>query len=251
MHLSVINSGSSGNAYILEEGGNRLLLECGEPLRAVKQRLGYDLTGITACIVTHEHQDHAKHVASYIDSYIPVYMSHGTKRAVTERYHLTDMQSDLITALDYSLTQIGAWRVIPFPTQHDAEEPVGYVIIAPSGDNLLFATDTYYIKPRFRGLKHLLIECNYIDELADANYEDGHIDYRYYQRLQHSHMSLHNCLNFLGANDLSKTRTITLCHLSEANSDQRAMIGAITGATGIPTYIAQRGAEIALTDTPF
>ncbi|MFQ9125705.1 MAG: MBL fold metallo-hydrolase [Butyricicoccaceae bacterium] len=55
-----------GNAYVVSDGETTLLLECGLSFRELQKRLGYGVADITACLVSHEHQDHAKAAAQML-----------------------------------------------------------------------------------------------------------------------------------------------------------------------------------------
>ena len=50
MTLKVINSGSSGNCYILTCNNKKLILDVGLPIKAIKQGLGFDLGGIRGAL---------------------------------------------------------------------------------------------------------------------------------------------------------------------------------------------------------
>lgn len=69
-------SSSKGNAYVVSDGDTTLLLECGLTCKELQKRLGYQLSGVTACLVSHEHQDHAKAAAQLLRQGVPVYMSY-------------------------------------------------------------------------------------------------------------------------------------------------------------------------------
>ena len=60
MTFTSLASSSRGNAYVVSDGETTLLLECGLSFRELQKRLGYGVADITACLVSHEHQDHAK-----------------------------------------------------------------------------------------------------------------------------------------------------------------------------------------------
>ena len=55
MTLKCIGSGSSGNCYILTCCNEKLILDCGLPIKAIKQGLGFDLGGIKGVLITHAH----------------------------------------------------------------------------------------------------------------------------------------------------------------------------------------------------
>lgn len=121
----------------------------------------------------------------------------------------------------------------------------------PTGEKLLYATDTYYIKYKFNKLNYLLLECNYNKETAKENAKDGVINKTRYSRLLESHFSLDNVIKFLKSNDLSYTKNIILCHLSDTNSNQNIMQNSVYTATGIPTTIAKPGLNLDLKLYPF
>jgi phosphoribosyl 1,2-cyclic phosphodiesterase len=127
---------------------------------------------------------------------------------------------------------IGPWAILPFDTIHDAAEPLGFLIRHESGEKILFATDTMFVKYRFPGLTLTCIECNYSKRTMS---EDMHPAQRH--RLLRSHMSLETVLDFLDANDMSMVRELRLLHLSDDNSDERMFKEKIQGATGIPVII--------------
>ena len=56
--------------------------------------------------------------------------------------------------------RVGAFDILPFPTFHDAEQSVGYLIRA-GGEKLAFATDTVSLPQRFPGVNILALEANY------------------------------------------------------------------------------------------
>ena len=81
MTFTSLASSSRGNAYVVSDGETTLLLECGLSFRELQKRLGYGVADITACLVSHEHQDHAKAAAQMLKAGVPVYMSEGTAAA--------------------------------------------------------------------------------------------------------------------------------------------------------------------------
>ena len=147
---------------------------------------------------------------------------------------------------------IGNFIVLPFDTEHDATEPLGFLIqYIPTGEKILYATDTYYIKYKFNKLNYLLLECNYIKEIAKKNEKIGAINKSLYMRLLESHFSLENLIDFLKANDLTETRQIVLCHLSDTNADENVMVDTVYNATHINTIAAYPGLNIDLSLSPF
>ena len=121
----------------------------------------------------------------------------------------------------------------------------------PTKEKLLYATDTYYIKYKFNKLNYLLIECNYNKEVARENATNKVINKTRYIRLLESHFSLENLLKFLNSNDLTHTKNIILCHLSDTNSNQEIMQKKVYEQTKIKTDIASPGLNLELRLYPF
>ncbi len=229
MDIKILASGSSGNCYRVSDGKTAILLECGISIQKIRDGLNFKLSEIEACFITHEHKDHSKAVKDIARAGIDVYMSCGT--AIKLGFGLYSHRINFIGA--GSQFEIGSFTVLPFLTQHDAAEPLGFLICSNiTGDKLVFATDTYYIKYRFRGLTHIMIECNYANDILNSNIEAGLIPESLKNRLLESHMSLDNCKEFLRANDLSNVKEIYLMHLSNGNSDEARFKKEIQELTG-------------------
>ena len=55
MLLKVVSSGSKGNAYILDNDNEVLLIEGGLPFREIKIYQNFKVSNIVGMIVSHEH----------------------------------------------------------------------------------------------------------------------------------------------------------------------------------------------------
>ena len=53
--LKCVGSGSSGNCYILTCNSEKLILDCGLPIKVIKQGLDFDLGGIQGVLISHAH----------------------------------------------------------------------------------------------------------------------------------------------------------------------------------------------------
>lgn len=132
---------------------------------------------------------------------------------------------------------IGTWTILPFDVQHDVSEPYGFLLANKAGDKLLFATDTFYIRYKFPGLTHIMVECNYSMKILNENILEGRVPQVMKKRLLRSHFSLENVKEFLKANDLSKVQEIWLLHLSDSNSDEKLFKQEIQALTGKMVYV--------------
>ena len=154
MRFESLASSSSGNAYIVSDNDTRILLECGVSHKKLQKLSGFSLSEFQACIVSHEHKDHAKSVAELIERGMAVYMSQGTADA---------LETDAVQLIEnMEQFNVGSLDIVPFTTFHDAAEPLGFLIKSRvDGDVLAFATDTVNLRYKFPGLNILAIEANY------------------------------------------------------------------------------------------
>lgn len=251
MRLKVIGSSSKGNSYILEADTGSLILDAGVPFREIQKALNFDLSRVRGCLITHEHQDHSKAIKDVMKAGIDTWTSAGTVDKL-DLEHFAINTYRLSFARQGEQFNIGDFAVLPFDVEHDCKEPLGYLIqYKPTGEKILFATDTYYIRYRFSGLNYILIECNYCKDILDNNIEAGKIPFSLKNRIIESHFSLDNLKDFFEANDLRSVRKIVLIHLSDGNSDAGRMIREIHELTKKDVEIAEVGKEIRLELCPF
>lgn len=230
--ISPLASGSWGNCYCVSDGKTPLLLECGIGVQRIRRGLNFKLSSIAGVLISHEHNDHCKAVLDVMWAGIDCYMSQGTAGALDVDGH----RLKVVRAREQF--KLGSWTVLPFDTQHDAAEPLGFLLASTNGGKLLFATDTYYVRYKFTGLSHVMLECNYAADILQANVDTGLVPVALKNRLLQSHFSLENVKEFLKANDLSRVREIWLLHLSDDNSDADRFKREIIELTGKPVYVA-------------
>ncbi len=234
IELTVLASSSSGNCYLVEGDGCRpLLLDCGLSFMRIKKALwerDLQVSDLAACLITHEHGDHAKAAADLLKNGIDVCASEGTIKALGLSGHRLHTVKALIPFRG------DEWAVLPFDTVHDSAEPLGY-LISGNDEKLLYATDTAYIPYRFEGLNIILVECNYAMDILQAN-EELHPAVK--KRVIGNHFGIDQVKIFLQASDLSNVREIHLLHLSDGNADAEKFKREIQQLAGKPVYIAER-----------
>lgn len=242
MKLHVIASGSKGNCYLLDNGKDVLILDCGIKLAEIKKALDFDLGRVRACLLTHEHKDHSQAAKDLMGCGIDVYSSYGTHMAIDSgKNHRAVRCSNLKTF------KAGSFQVMPFHVEHDCAEPFGYVVHdMVSGQRLLFATDTSYIRFKFKKIDHYLVECNYDDETITHNANNGVLDGSRYKRVLDSHMGLETLVQAIKSHD-STPKTITLIHLSDLNVNQGRVTSTIFTEFGLLPNVADAGITIELT----
>jgi phosphoribosyl 1,2-cyclic phosphodiesterase len=235
--IKVLASGSSGNCYIIQAGEEKVVLECGIDYKGILKGLNYSIKGVVGCLVSHSHLDHCKSFKKVFDNFPKIV----APCSVLEKFHYINEYKSIATE-SHELINIGKFLIRPFDCQHtnsDGSEckNLGYLIQHPLIGKILFATDTYYLKYKFKNIDHVLIECNYSEDSIQSL--EPHE-----QRIFKSHMSLETLKETLKTWDLSTTKTITLIHLSKNNGEPERFKREIEALTGIPTYIAIEGLEV-------
>lgn len=230
MKIKTLATGSTGNAYLVDDGCTVLLLECGIPLRELMRRSKYSLSCVSACLITHEHGDHARAVKQLIGLGIPIWCSKGTATALKidgEPVVHSEMRAGHVV-------QIGTMAIMPIAVEHDAAEPLGWLIYSEaSSQRLVFLTDTRIADVSLPAVHHIMVECNHmgLDSMGQTN--AYHAD-----RVVRNHMSLDDCIRFLLRQDLSQVQDIRLIHISNSHGDPMAMRNAVAAATGRQVIIA-------------
>lgn len=225
MNITTYATGSKGNFYTIESNGEKLLLECGIAWKNILKSLGFSLSDVVGCLCTHIHHDHNKAIKDVISNGIDVYASIPTFEGLegTRVHHIKHLDR----------FKIGSFEIIAIESKHDCEGSLGF-IIKIEGKSILFLTDSYYCPYKIDNLDHIMIECNYDDDLIPTLPP-------YEVRLLKSHMSLNTCKHTLESLNLSKCKTITLIHLSSRHGDKDKFKKEIEELTGIKTYIAEPG----------
>ena len=210
MTFASLASSSKGNAYVVSDGDTTLLLECGLTFKELQKQLGYHMADITACLVSHEHQDHAKAASQMLKHGVPMYMSYGTATS-----HKDPMDGACIIKAGETL-RFGALTVVPFRTFHNTEEPLGFLIEdSRTKERLLFAVDTANLNVIADRLTYIAVECNYEEALLEmSDRTTGFLK----ERIRHSHFEIDRVIRWLHKQDLSGVLAIYLLHLSAGHS---------------------------------
>lgn len=231
MNFTPLASSSSGNAYLLEDGDSRILIECGLPYRRLRKLAGDRLAGLSGCLLSHEHKDHARCHLDLLKNGVMVYASGGTAQA---------LGCDLLTPLKpWEQRRVGSFEIKPFPTFHDAAEPFGFLVRSlADGEKLLFATDTVNLGWRVPGLTLIALECNYQEEILDRV---TRMPPKVVKRIRNSHMEVKRACDYLRSLDLSGCRQVYLLHLSDACSNEGLFAGmAREACRGVPVAVCPK-----------
>ena len=111
---------------------------------------------------------------------------------------------------------------------------------------MIYASDTEYIKYRFKNLDHILVECNY-----DKNFIQADAVNR--SHVLEGHMELQTTKEFVRVNNNPDLRNVVLLHLSANNSNEedfkRQIEEVVEQSTNV--YVAKKGLKVDLRLVPF
>ena len=225
MDIKILASCSGGNCYRLSDGATDILMECGIPYSKILAGIGYDLGRIGGVLISHEHGDHAKAAKDMLRFGRNIFASKGTLDALgLTGYHCRAVSHGKRFC-------IGTFEIFPFDTQHDAVEPLGFVITSTAtGERVLFFTDTYYVRYVFKGVDIIMGECNYSTRTVRDDLPESRKN-----RLYESHMSLEHFLELLDS--YPRVKKIYLLHLSADNSDAEMFRREVAKKTGAEIYV--------------
>lgn len=194
-------------------------MDAGLSKRETLKRLeaaGLGANGFTAIVVSHEHADHAAHVAALAEELgVPVYLAEGTRAALPELEALARLER----FRPGQRFVIGDVEVTPFGVPHDAREPVAFRFEA-HGVKLALAVDLGYltglVKEHLRGCDCLLLEANHDLEMLRRGPYPWYLKQRVSSRL--GHLSNEALAEFLECDFDGSAATLVLAHLSENNN---------------------------------
>ena len=131
IRVSVLSSGSGGNATFIRTDTARMLIDCGLGPKTLANRLrtiGEDPDQIDVVLITHEHSDHVAGLKSMVEKYsLDVFMSGGTMDG--SRADSFDMNGPGIVPIvpGQSFT-VGDVEIDTVRVPHDAREPTAFSV---------------------------------------------------------------------------------------------------------------------------
>lgn len=221
MEVSVLASGSTGNAVCIRTGETRILIDGGISTRAITRKLAdidMDVRMLDAVLITHEHHDHTKGLVTFGKKYdVPIYARYDAWRAMPTVAKAVPQQNRRI--LRESL-EIGQCKVEVFDTSHDAADPVGFSIFSED-KKFSLATDlgcvSSRVKTALRASDFLVFESNHDVEMLKQGSYPAYLKRRILS--SQGHLSNEEAGHILAdvARDKAHTQ-IMLAHLSRENN---------------------------------
>jgi len=233
VRLTVLGSGSRGNALLLESGPDALLIDAGFSTRDLERRMesaGGRPFGLAGIALTHEHGDHARGAPGAAAAWgVPILASRGTLDALAPR--LKDGTRQKVLAVGGS-TRCASFAVRAFPTAHDAGEPLMLVVEDAEGRRVGIAYDvgspTTALKHACRDLDALVLETNHDEVMLRSSRYPASVRARIAGRGGH----LSNREAGLLAAEVAHAglALLVLAHLSDRCNTPELALGTVAGA---------------------
>ncbi len=242
--VTMLASGSKGNAALLQAGPSFFLIDLGLTCRELGRRLaqlGLAIQQLEAVFITHEHSDHIKGLATLLKNYsVPVYASEAAWQGIRNRFSIYPAPNCL--SLPERLTLKGV-EVAAFPVPHDAPQTRG-LRFSYQGEACVYISDAGHVTPAMReaaeGATVLVIEANHDVALLKQGSYPADLKRRILGR--QGHLANREAAELV-AGLRQPPATVILCHLSEENNRpalaRKALEDALRqqGRTSLPTIL--------------
>jgi len=219
LDITILGSGSSGNATLVSDGETNVLVDVGLSGRETVRRLrecGMEPDRIAAIVISHEHGDHCRGLVPFVKSLeVPVFIT-----------------SDALAASGISLEARRVERIqagvpfdingilfTPFDIPHDAADPIA-LTIERRGVKAGIVVDLGYISnlvvERLRGCDCIVLESNHDLQMLRVGPYPWALKQRVMSR--RGHLSNETVARYLANEFDGRARHVVLAHLSQKNN---------------------------------
>ena len=220
LSVCMLASGSRGNAVFVSDGSTSILVDAGLSGIEIERRLkSQELCpeNLDAIVVSHEHFDHIHGVGVLSRRFdLPVFITEQTSRAACS--HIGKVKN-IVNFESGTSFAINSLTIHPFPTSHDAEDPVGFTINLDK-TKIGIATDlgiaTSMVKEHLKDCSLLILEANH-DKGMLIN---GPYPWELKKRIKNrtGHLSNEESKNLLSEVCHDMLQHVILAHMSETNN---------------------------------
>ena len=220
IRYSLLGSGSSGNAVLLDNGRAKLLIDNGLSYKQLCARAaiaGLSLENLCGILVTHEHGDHVNGLGTLArKTGAPVYLTRGTYDALPKRIGAMPKVFEFDAGTSWELD---GFEIESYSVTHDAADPVCFAI-SSGGTKVGFAYDlgavTQLVRARMMGAHALVLETNYCPRML----WDGDYPVSVKERIQgrFGHLSNDDAARLLADVAHPGLQQVVLVHVSAQNN---------------------------------
>ncbi|RWZ54692.1 MBL fold metallo-hydrolase [Halobacillus fulvus] len=152
LRFSVLASGSTGNAFYIESGEEKILVDAGlsgKKIEHLFQQVNRDPAELTRILVTHEHSDHIKGLGIMARRYnLPIYANEKTWNAMEGQLGKLSLDQKFHFGMEETQT-FGGLDISSFSVSHDAADPMFYTF-QKDGKKVALVTDLGYVSDRIK-----------------------------------------------------------------------------------------------------
>jgi len=243
VRVSILASGSGGNACVVESGKTRILVDAGLSAKEIEKRLatrGIEANSIRAIFVTHEHGDHSVGALTFAARFgCSLFATAGTAAALGLEGNLFSPFVRMESCREGTIGDIG-FR--PLGTPHDSNESVAYAF--ESGEaRVVIASDLGHVQREFldflRGATTLLLEFNHDEDML----RDGPYTWPLKQRISGGwgHLSNRQSAEAVQRSAGPRLKRVVATHLSRTNNIPTLALASLAEALGRSDCAATAG----------
>jgi phosphoribosyl 1,2-cyclic phosphodiesterase len=232
MRVSILASGSGGNACVVESGRTRVLVDAGLSAKEMERRMlarGIEPQSIRGIFISHEHLDHSSGALVFSVRWeCPIFTSAGTADAIGLA---GDLFSPFVRVDSGRDSRIGDLAFRAFATPHDANESVAYAFEADDA-RVVIASDLGRAEEDFvdflKGSTTLLLEFNHDEDML----RDGPYTWPLKQRISGGwgHLSNRQSAEAIRRSAWHGLRRVVATHISRTNNDPPLAMTALAEA---------------------
>ncbi|ARI75566.1 MBL fold metallo-hydrolase [Halobacillus mangrovi] len=152
LRFSVLASGSTGNAFYIESGDEKILVDAGLSGKRMEKLLGQvniDPNELSRILVTHEHSDHIKGLGIMARRYnLPIYANEKTWKAMENHIGKVSLEQKFHFNMEETKS-FGDLDIESFAVSHDAADPMFYTF-RHEGKKVALVTDLGYVSERIK-----------------------------------------------------------------------------------------------------
>lgn len=211
MEFKCLCTGSTGNCYLVNLGGNSYILDAGcSKIENITKEI--NLNNVKFAFISHIHKDHSRLVDKLLKRGVNLILGYSVE--------------DFVEVED---------NVYVFPVKH-GDCKCGAIVIQHDNECILYATDFNLCEYDLSVFKFtsIIVECNFIESTANQM-EDFKV-----RRQINTHMGLNGLQIFLNSLDLSQCKEIYLCHMSQDLGDRTIMGATIYSKYRKPTAVCRQ-----------
>lgn len=223
LRFSVLASGSTGNAFYIENGETRILVDAGlsgKKMDSLFEQIDVCPSKLSAILVTHEHSDHIKGLGIIARKYnLPIYANEKTWQAMEGVIGEIDNEQKFHFEAN-SVKTIESFDIESFSVSHDAADPMFFNFYGENNKKVTLITDLGYvsdrIKGKIKGASAYIFEANHDVSMLQMSKYPWSVKRRILG--DYGHVSNEDCGIALSEVITDETKRVYLAHLSRENN---------------------------------